>query len=99
MLGIRQSLYTGLTSDEVNEHLSKGARTVMLTRKGSEGLWDAVFETEDTDFDPRGIVLEFLASVDPGDLEKALLENPSMDEGIGKTALACLARMVTGAPA
>jgi hypothetical protein len=98
MLGIRQTLYTGLTSDEVNEHLSKGARTVLLTRKGSEGLWDAVFETEDADtLGPGRVILEFLASVDAGQLEKGMLDSPSMDESVGKAALMTLAKMVIGA--
>jgi hypothetical protein len=97
VFGVSQKLHQGLSTDEVNEHLALGARIVYLKRAWKEGLWDAVFETEAVEADPRLLVLDFLANVDPGKLEDKMLENPSLDAGPGKTALAALAEMVTGA--
>lgn len=99
MEGIRQRLHTAIASDELNERLGAGARVVYLVRKGPEGLWDAVLETEESDFNPRAYVLDFLVNVDAAYLEQKMLENPALDSGPGKAALAALAEMVTGAPA
>lgn len=96
MLGIRQQLHTSITSADLQEALDLGARVVYLAKTETPGTWDAILETEAADGDPRSIVLNWLGSVDPMTLESKMLENPSMDEGVGKAAIVVLAEMVVG---
>ena len=48
------------------------------------------------DMDPGPIVAAWLATVDPGDLERAALEEGDMTTGPGQTFLEILQRMATG---
>lgn len=93
MYGVRQKLHTRLKSSDLDVMLSEGARVVYLKRHAS-GEWDAVLETEDEVVDPRAVVLDFLVNVDPGQLEKFMLENHSLDESMGKAAIKALTEMV-----
>lgn len=94
MLGIRQQLHTGISSEELQQHLDYGARIVYLTAGADSGTWNTVLEVESADGDPRATIVAYLASVDTGKLEQLMLEHPDMETGVGAAAIGSLIRML-----
>lgn len=93
----RQQFIQNLTYDQLNELLGRGARVVWIEHKSGVGAVAVVLETYvEAEQQPEMIVLDFLATVPPEELERRILEGEP-PEKVGEGALRVLREMVTGA--
>jgi hypothetical protein len=97
MYPVRQTLHEGITRDELQELLDDGARVIWVDRvMHGKSLYDVILEVDGAagDVSPDQWVMDFLLSVNPVELEKKMLENPDLEFGPGRAAVAALMDVV-----
>lgn len=90
-----QQLVINQTPVSIQNYLHNGAKLVWI-QKNNPDSYDAVFETSapEPELDAAAIVNQFLNSISPAALEKAMLEGSDMSQGVGASALAYLYGLV-----